>query len=77
MALVVKNPPDNAGDVRDTGLIPELGRFSGGGHGNHSSILAWRIPWTEEPCRLQTIGWHHRLNGQKFELIQGEEVGDR
>ena len=22
----------------------------------HSSILAWRIPWTEEPCRLQSIG---------------------
>ena len=23
----------------------------------HSSILAWRIPWTEEPSRLQSIGW--------------------
>ena len=23
----------------------------------HSSILAWRIPWTEEPGRLQSIGW--------------------
>ena len=22
----------------------------------HSSILAWRIPWTEEPCRLQSMG---------------------
>ena len=22
----------------------------------HSSILAWKIPWTEEPCRLQTVG---------------------
>ena len=23
----------------------------------HSSILAWRIPWTEEPGRLQSVGW--------------------
>ena len=33
MALVVKNPLVNAGDVRDTGSIPELGRSPGGGHG--------------------------------------------
>ena len=32
VALVVKNPPANAGDIRDVGLIPELGRFPGGGH---------------------------------------------
>ena len=31
---VVKNPPANAGDVRDAGLIPGLGRSPGGGHGN-------------------------------------------
>ena len=31
---VVKNPPANAGDVRDMGLIPGLGRSPGGGHGN-------------------------------------------
>ena len=31
---MVKNLPANAGDVRDTGLIPGLGRFPGGGHGN-------------------------------------------
>ena len=34
MALVVKNPPANAGDVRDTGLIPGLGRSPGEGLGN-------------------------------------------
>ena len=34
MALVVKNMPANVGDVRDTGLIPGLGRSPGGGHGN-------------------------------------------
>ena len=34
MALVVKNPPANAGDLRDTGSIPGLARSPGGGHGN-------------------------------------------
>ena len=34
MALVVKNPPANAGDVRDTSSIPGLGRSPGGGHGH-------------------------------------------
>ena len=34
MALVVKNPPANAGGVRDTGFIPSLGRCPEGGHGN-------------------------------------------
>ena len=34
VALVVKNPPANAGDVRDTGSIPGSGRSPGGGHGN-------------------------------------------
>ena len=34
MVLVVKNLPANAGDIRDTGLIPVLGRFPGKGNGN-------------------------------------------
>ena len=34
VALVVKNPPANAGDLRDAGLIPGWGRSPGGGHGN-------------------------------------------
>ena len=56
MALVVKKPPANAGVVRDTGLIPGSERFPGGGRGNHSSILAWKIPRTEESGRLDSIG---------------------
>ena len=39
---VLKNPPANAGDAEDFGLIPGLGRSPGGGSGNHSSILAWK-----------------------------------
>ena len=34
VALVVKNPPANAGDLRDVGSIPGSGRSHGGGHGN-------------------------------------------
>ena len=34
MVLVVKNPPANAGDIRDEGLIPGSGRFPGGGYGH-------------------------------------------
>ena len=54
VALVVKNPSANAGDVRDVGLIPGLGRCPGADHGNPYSILAWRIPWIEEPGGLQS-----------------------
>ena len=52
---VVKNPPANAGDTRDVGLIPGSGRSPGGGMAMHAGILAWRIPWTGEPDRLQYI----------------------
>ena len=34
MALVVKNPPASPGDIRDSGVVPGLGRFPGGGYGN-------------------------------------------
>ena len=53
---VVKNPPANAGDARDTGSIPGVGKSPGGGQGNHSSIPALRIPRAEEPGRLQSMG---------------------
>ena len=55
VALVVKNTPAYAGDVKDAGSIPGLGRSFGKGN-THSSILAWRIPWTEEPGELQSMG---------------------
>ena len=56
MVLVVKSPPASAGDIRDAGLIPGSGRSPGGGHATHSTILAWRIPWIEEPGGLWSIG---------------------
>ena len=43
-------------NARERGSIPGLGRSPEEGIGYHSSILAWRIPWTEEPDRLQSMG---------------------
>ena len=43
----------NAGDL---GSIPGSGRSLEKEMATHSSILAWRIPWTEEPGRLQSTG---------------------
>ena len=40
----------------DMGSIPGWGTSPGRRHATHSSILAWRIPWTEETGRLQSIG---------------------
>ena len=45
-----------AGVAGDTGSIPGLGRSLEEGMATHSSILAWRIPWTEEPGGLQSMG---------------------
>ena len=50
VVLVIKNLPANAGGIKEAGSIPGSGRSSGGGNATHSSIPAWRIPWTEEPC---------------------------
>ena len=53
VAQMIKESPCNAGDLNS---LPGLGRSPGTGHGNASSILAWRIPWTEEPDGLQSVG---------------------
>ena len=51
------------------GLIPGSGRSMEKGAATHSSVLGWRIPWTEEPGRLQSIGLNrvrHDLNELGF-----------
>ena len=78
MVLIVKNPPTNAGDIRDAGSVPGWGpsqpegkiglpRASPRGFpfhtlekemATHSSVLAWRIPETEEPGRRPSMGSH-------------------
>ena len=58
VALVVKNPPANVGDVRDNPWVQSLGQedFLEEDMTTHSSMLAWEIPWTEEPGRLWSTG---------------------
>ena len=53
---MVKNPHANAGDAGDSGSITELGRSLQKEMATHSIILAWEIPWTEEPDELQFVG---------------------
>ena len=43
-------------NAEDAGLTSGSGRSLGGGHGNQYSILAWRVPWTEETGGLQSVG---------------------
>ena len=49
MEQVVKNLPVKAGDIRDMGSIPGLGRFPGGGNGNPLQYSCLENLWTEEP----------------------------
>ena len=50
---VVRNPPAGGGDAS---LIPGSGKSPEEEVATHSSILAWRIPWTEEPVGQQSMG---------------------
>ena len=46
---------ESACNAEDPGLIPGSGRSPGEGNGDHSSILAWRTPWAEEPGGLRSV----------------------
>ena len=46
-----KESAGNAGHTGDTASTPRSGRSPEEGMATHSSILAWKIPWTEEPVR--------------------------
>ena len=53
---MVKNLPANAIDVRESDLVPGLGRSPAGEHSNPLQYSCLENPWTEEPGRLQSIG---------------------
>ena len=53
---MVKNLPTNAGDIRDTGPMLGQNDTTEEGMATHTSVLAWRIPWIDEPGGLQPIG---------------------
>ena len=56
VALGVKNPPANAGDTGNLDQSLDREDPPEKEMPTHSGILAWRIPWTEEPGRLQSMG---------------------
>ena len=78
VALVVKNPPANAGDARDAGLIPELGRSPGGGNGiplqysyweNSMDRGAWRATVhgvAKESDTTECLSTHRHANEGSF-----------
>ena len=52
---MIKNPHASAGDIRDSVLIPGSGNPLEKEMVTRASILAWRIPWAEEPGGLQPM----------------------
>ena len=70
---VVKNPPANAGDV---GSISGSGRYPKDEMATHSSILAWKIPLTEKPGGLQSMGLRkvgHDLMTKQQQILEIEK----
>ena len=79
--LVVKNPPVDAGDIRDSGLIRKVGRSPGGGHGNPlqysclenlngQSNLAGYSPWGQKESDMtEQIIKAHIIGFTSFYLI--------
>ena len=64
VALLVKKPPANAGDVRDRGSIPGLRRPPGGGHDNPLQYSCLENPMDRRPCRTAV----HRVTQSQTRL---------
>ena len=58
----MKNLPASAGDARDLGSILRSGIFLEKEMASYSSVLAWKILWTEEPGGLQSVGLQSRTS---------------
>ena len=59
--MLKKHPPTNAGDIRDVGLIPGLGRSPGGGHENPLQCSCLEDPMDRKPW--WAITWGHKESG--------------
>ena len=73
VAVVVKNLSANAGDIRDIGLIPGLGRSPGGGHGNPLQYSCLENPWDRGAWQLESIG-SHRVKHNSSNLARTQSV---
>ena len=65
MALVVKNPPANAGDIRDAGLIPGSERSPGGGNGK-----PLQYPCLENPYGQRNLGGYSPWGRKEFDMTE-------
>ena len=61
---------ESACSARDLDLIPGSRRYPGEGMATHSSITAYRIPWTEEPGRLQYMGHKELATTERLSTAQ-------
>ena len=68
MVLVIKNPLANAGDIRDTGSIPGLGRSPGGGHGNPLQCSCLENP-------MDRRAWKAKIHGVAKRRTQLKQLG--
>ena len=68
---MVKNLPANTGDARDVGSIHGLGRSPGVGNGKPLQCSCQKVPWTEEPGRLETMGLQNQTQ-LSMHAIQGK-----
>ena len=66
---VVKIPSDNAGDGRDMSSIVNQEDPLEKEMATHSSILAWKIPWTEKPGGLQSMVLESQT--RQLQLLKG------
>ena len=64
VALMVKNPPANAGDLRDEGLTPGSARSPGEGHGNPLQYSCLENPMDRGAWRAKSIGWQRVAKSQ-------------
>ena len=74
---MVKIPPSMQKTHLDSPSIPASGRSPGGGYGSYSSILAWRIPWTEEPGGLWSIRLRRVRHDKQLSTHTRDEEGKK
>ena len=71
---LVKNPPASVEAAGDMSLISGLGKSLEKEMATHSSILAWEIPWTEDPGRLGYSPWDLKQSDTTYQLKQQQST---
>ena len=74
MALVVKNPRANTGNVRDAGLIPGSERPPGGGHSNPLQYSCLENPGDKGAWRTVYRTWGYKESDRTESFLKGDAV---